>query len=69
MREIDENYCKSFASRYEIDKDIVLGTLKYCGNMQSAAIYERINLYMNKLRHEPVFVGTWGGGRKIDYVD
>lgn len=69
LREIDESYCRSFASRYDLDTQQVISTLKYCGNMQSSAIYDRINLYMNKLRHEPTFVKTWGGGRTVDYVD
>lgn len=69
MREINEQYCTNFALTYDLDKSDVIATLKYCGNLSSPVIYNKIEIYINKLRHDPQFVNQWGGGRIINYVD
>jgi hypothetical protein len=49
---IDEEYCERFAVEYEIDPELVIGTLKYFDRMNSSKIIYKIEYNLQKLKHD-----------------
>lgn len=59
LRQLDETYCKIFAERYDIDLIDVLKSSKYCNNLNSTKIYNKIEYNLHKLKHDQFLLNQW----------
>lgn len=56
LRHITPEYCASFASKYELEAENVLSAYtKYCRNLSSNLIYNKIEYNLSKLKHDNYF--------------
>lgn len=61
LRQIDEQYCKTFANTYDIPEQEVISTLRYC-NFGSSNLYSKIENTLLKLKHDPFILARIGDG-------